>query len=424
MAVELSIGPQKYEFESDSVGIGRAASNHISLPDDERLEQRHAILRHAGGRWIIESCEGGPVCIGDGRPVRVALLNSGDVIRLTESGPDILFKLPVSKASIPAIPATKQPEPLPLGSAAASKTLRPAVRADGRVSDDALVQSDESFHSASPGRMLVPVVTVVLAVIATSAVGIAIWAPGGKSNEHRQLAAPPPQSEPIATAQDSASGSSTDPVDPKDFLVLVGIGDLQTDNRPHIMGVGWLWNDKTVVIPRTLGDALSELVEATKTKGTPRQACVIQGVAMEVKEILPLSDCPKVSILRLSESAELSTPVRDVWRRVTATDIERLRQHGKSLSYVSYAPLPRSPNISGSHGFSLQPYDPELVRMQTEEAKLLYEQRIHLLKAADPAARLERGGLLVDQAQKIVGMTALDSTVIWTDSLEQSLGKP
>lgn len=212
--------------------------------------------------------------------------------------------------------------------------------------------------------------------------------------------------------------------DPQECLVLIGIGDLRSDNRPHILGVGWLWNDRTAVVPRTLGDTLSELVVATGREGQPRQACVIQGVPLEVGEITHPSGNSEISLVHLKQPAELAAPMSQRRRRVTAADIERLRSRSKSLSYLSYAPLPRSPKLRGTHGFSLHPYDPESVRLTTEAARMLYEQRRHLLKSDDPATRLERGGLLLDPDQKIVGMTLLDSSIVWTDALEAALGTP
>ena len=176
------------------------------------------------------------------------------------------------------------------------------------------------------------------------------------------------------------------------------------------------------MVSRTLGDALSELVAITKQEGSPRQACIIQGVSLEVKEIIPLAGCQDVSVMILKDPAELSVAACHAWQRVTAIDVERMRQRGKSFSFLSYAALPRSPNITGEHGFSLSTYDPEAVRLQTQEVKFLYENRIHLLKESDSSERLERGGLLIDQDQKIVGMALLDSTVVWTDTLEKLLG--
>jgi hypothetical protein len=93
MPIQLTIERQTRKFDSGTVGIGRGPENQFSLPDDLRLAPSHAILKPINNRWIIESRDGGPVRIGSGRPVQFAWLNSGDVIQLTEAGPELVFEV-------------------------------------------------------------------------------------------------------------------------------------------------------------------------------------------------------------------------------------------------------------------------------------------------------------------------------------------
>lgn len=421
MSVKLTIERQTLQFETDSVGIGSATDNLIALPGDARLAPRHAVLKSVNGRWILEVLDGCPVRIGDGRPVRFAWLNTGDVIHLTETGPELQFEAPPSPApQVAASTPDSQAVTAPPFKNAPFKA--PETKASPRTPAATLpaappVAADESAVSAGTWRPTPKLLAGGALSLALVAVVWGVW----PRNHH---AAPAPVVSTDPEPQVSAPDKPAPTADPQECLVLVGIGDLRSDNRPHILGVGWLWNDRTAVVPRTLGDTLSELIVATDREGEPRQACVIQGVPLEVGEITHPSGNADISLAHLKQPAELASPMSQRWRRVTAADIERLRSRSKSLSYLSYAPLPRSPKLRGTHGFSLHPYDPESVRLTTEEARLLYEQRRHHLKSDDPVTRLERGGLLLDPDQKIVGMTLLDSSIVWTDALEAALGTP
>lgn len=417
MPVKLTIERQTLVFETDSVGIGSAPDNLIALPGDARLAPRHAVLKSVNGRWILEVLDGCPVRIGDGRPVRFAWLNSGDVIHLTETGPELQFEAPPSSAPQvaarapvstpgPPTPPFKAPE-----TKASPKTPAATLPAAPQVAADSPTVAATTWQ---PAPKLLAGGALTLALVAI------VWGVWPRNDHAASAPVVSTDPEPPVVAPDKPAPTA----DPQECLVLIGIGDLRSDNRPHILGVGWLWNDRTAVVPRTLGDTLSELVVATGREGQPRQACVIQGVPLEVGEITHPSGNSEISLVHLKQPAELAAPMSQRLRRVTAADIERLRSRSKSLSYLSYAPLPRSPKLRGTHGFSLHPYDPESVRLTTEAARMLYEQRRHLLKSDDPATRLERGGLLLDPDQKIVGMTLLDSSIVWTDALEAALGTP
>lgn len=116
MPVVFHIGGQAIRCDAETISIGRAPSNQISLPEDTRLAPVQAVLKLVAGRWIIESREGGPIRVGAGRPTQFAWLNSGDVIQLTESGPEITFAPENTGAIVAAVqvsgPAAKPPQPI------------------------------------------------------------------------------------------------------------------------------------------------------------------------------------------------------------------------------------------------------------------------------------------------------------------------
>jgi hypothetical protein len=245
----------------------------------------------------------------------------------------------------------------------------------------------------------------------------------------------------LPTEMSSKSESLPSVVDPRERLILVGIGDLHNDNRPHVLGVGWLWNERTAVVPRLLGDFVESLIGELKSKGTVRQGCVIQGVSLEIEQILSPAECPEISILHLKKPAESPELGPEQWLRVTSDDIQRRRGQGKKIRRISFRALPHSPEVErarqespiGStslgyvNGLSWRAYDPEITEFTeraTEEARFVYEQGRHFLNVAGVGTRLERVGLLIDDQQKIVGMTLPDASVIWTDSLQNALGSP
>lgn len=94
MPIALKIAGRTYPFDSSirRIRIGAAALNEISLPADRRLAAVHTEIRCINGRWIVESRGRDSMRIGNRPPVKFAWLKSGDVFRLTESGPDVVFE--------------------------------------------------------------------------------------------------------------------------------------------------------------------------------------------------------------------------------------------------------------------------------------------------------------------------------------------
>lgn len=103
MAVLLKIDGQTQRFEGEIIAIGRAPSNQLSLPNDARLAAVQAVLRLVAGRWIIESQGASSIKVGTGRPTRFAWLSSGDVIHVTESGPDVIFITETDGVTVPLV---------------------------------------------------------------------------------------------------------------------------------------------------------------------------------------------------------------------------------------------------------------------------------------------------------------------------------
>ena len=91
MSVKIAIDSRLVELPGESILIGRGAAAQLSLPDS-RLFEQHAVLRQVAGRWLIEAQGEAVISVGNGRPTKVGWLSPDDVIRLTETGPTLVFE--------------------------------------------------------------------------------------------------------------------------------------------------------------------------------------------------------------------------------------------------------------------------------------------------------------------------------------------
>lgn len=93
MSLRLEIdGRAVIEFEDDTVTLGTDPINTVPLPPCEGLAEKHAVIRKVAGRWMVEVREAEGIRIADSPPTRMHWLSKGDVIRLTENGPEICFE--------------------------------------------------------------------------------------------------------------------------------------------------------------------------------------------------------------------------------------------------------------------------------------------------------------------------------------------
>lgn len=380
--------------------------------DNPEVSWRHAKIEQVGTRLFVEDLKSSNgTFVNDELICKRTEVTATDVIGLGSCR--FILAVNANTPTLVSVTFVKQTLtiPEPVATTVTSASPLPSVKAGlGTVRMNVF---------ASPSILGVTLIPLVLIVAA--------WGLWPREHKIETLA---PQATHESSADAGSSGETerggahhakVEIPDPQEYLVLIGVGDLATDNRPLLLGIGWLWDERTAVISRTLGDALSELVAATRLEGAPRQVCVIQGVPLEVTEIASPADCPEISVLRLKESAELLVPARKRWLTVNATDIERRRVRKRPLTHVSYEMLPRSPGSLGKHGLSLHAYDPDVVKTTSEDARFLYEQHRHILRPLGTTARLERGGLVVDEEGRIVGMILLDASAVWTETLQRAL---
>ncbi len=430
MPVKLIVERQTLSFETDAIGIGRDPDNQVALPNDARLAPLHAVIRHVNGRWIVESREGGPIRVGNGRPTQFAWLNPGDVIHLTESGPQLVFEptsnelsgtVP-SKPAQATVPAFLSPPHIPfIPDISGNKAKTNPTDSDKQP----VLKPAKAVDNPPPKTTLaMPVIGAISFLILVGA-GWAFWTSRSQAvvsnpNTHADNDPPlPVMLQPEANV--NLPVSSVQALEPAEFLVVVGIGNMKSDDRPHVLGVGWLWDDRTAVTSREIGEAINEVVDESRNAGSPRQGCVIQGVAFEVVEVRFSNICPEISILKLKDSTGLPLPARKQISLVGSKEIQRQLHLKKTFTYISYGKLTRPPGVKGNHPFPLCEYDTDKCQIKDRKAQFLFETGKHFLKPGDAEPRLEAGGLIFDDGQKVSGMTLSDSSIVWAETLERAL---
>ncbi len=431
MPVKLIVERQTLSFETDAIGIGRDPDNQVALPNDARLAPLHAVLRHVNGRWIVESRDGGPIRVGNGRPTQFAWLNPGDVIHLTESGPQLVFE-PASQESGAPVPLKPVPTTGPTFVSPPHIPFIPDLSGNKTRSNPAgsgvqpVLKPPMTVENQPRSKLFAMVAIGAISFLMLAAAGFMFWPPRSKSVAVEQNAPVDIQSQSTISAQPEPTVTLPVPAvqapEPAEFLVLVGIGDMKSEDRPrpHVLGVGWLWDDRTAVTSREVGDAINEVIEESRNAGTPRQGCVIQGVPFEVAEVRFSNACPEISLLKLKDSTGL--PARQQISLVNSEKIQRQLHLKKAFTYVSYGKLTRPTGVKGNHPFPLCEYDIDECQIKDRKAQFLFETGKHFLKPNDAESRLEPGGLIFDDNQKILGMMTLrDSSIIWTETLERAL---
>ncbi len=109
----LAPGNNTLTADSDSALIGRDATCAISLPDETNLNPVHAEIKKFAGRWLIESQGDWLIQVGAESPGRKCWLKPGDVIRLTQSGPELIFEPVIAESKAETKSSAPPPPPPP-----------------------------------------------------------------------------------------------------------------------------------------------------------------------------------------------------------------------------------------------------------------------------------------------------------------------
>lgn len=268
MPIALLINGQTQRFDAETISVGRGPENAVSLPHDERLAPVHAILKRVAGRWIVEAQGAGLVRVGNGRPTQFAWINPGDVIHLTESGPQLVFEPGVVALSSagPASPVAPTGFPAPGPQVSGSAGRAPNVAAAPAVGipagatpaspwgispDSRPPQSAPAVKpSSEPGRNWTHII-IAGGVAAFLLVGLGVLLSGRNSSLPERPADDIAAIDPKALTPKAAERTATAPGDPKQSLFRL---ELQSADGKRAVQLGTAW----AVGPRrlvTTGDA-------------------------------------------------------------------------------------------------------------------------------------------------------------------------
>ena len=148
MSIRLRIDGKIVEFAEDTVTLGSDPACTVPLEEVEDLAARHAVIRKIAGRWIVEVREGSFIQVGDEPKSRMQWLSNGDVIRLTDHGPEITFE-PSGADSNSAREVVKKPEP-----------FRPVLRT--KTDSPSTREDDNSLQLSKPRQVVVPPIEDVI----------------------------------------------------------------------------------------------------------------------------------------------------------------------------------------------------------------------------------------------------------------------
>jgi hypothetical protein len=157
ITIKLPSGERR-EISQDRILIGRGAHCPICIPDAGNLQDEHARLRKVADRWMIESRGDWLIRVGNDAPSKFGWLKTGDVIRLSRDGPELVFEpahedvvLAGLESAAEAAPNRALPPPLPTKVSSTHATPPPlADQAVSRTSRPPPLPSQPARFQAAP----------------------------------------------------------------------------------------------------------------------------------------------------------------------------------------------------------------------------------------------------------------------------------
>ncbi len=144
---------KRINVDADTALIGRDHSCQIALPDEPALQPIHARIKKVANRWLIESQGDWQLQVGAGLPGRMSWLMPGDVIRLTETGPEITFDEASGLVPIPAAPALVPKAPKPQAPSRPRPAPAPAIAAAVEPTPESPAMVEEWFYASRWGEV-------------------------------------------------------------------------------------------------------------------------------------------------------------------------------------------------------------------------------------------------------------------------------
>ena len=137
ITIRLPSGERRASSQ-ERILIGRGARCPICIPDAGHLQDEHALLRKIADRWLVESRGNWLIRVGDAAPAKYGWLKTGDVIRLSQFGPDLVFEpahedVVLAGLESPEEAASWHPMPPPLPSRGRANSATPPPLPDQRT---------------------------------------------------------------------------------------------------------------------------------------------------------------------------------------------------------------------------------------------------------------------------------------------------
>jgi hypothetical protein len=278
MAVTIRIsGEREIVVEGDTISVGRDPACSVALPGDERIEPLHAVIRRVAGRWVVEARGNGLIQVGDGRPTQMGWLGPGDLIRLTASGPDLIFD-PHFLAPVGASVMPTATPPLVVGTAPAAQP--PAYSSGPQQIDRAVPTHLASATGGSTPAAKLPIWWALggggLIAAGTLLALFVLWVTGGfqprvanrpdaASTGPAETAGPDsgnPSAQP-STATDSRGQPSSNPAAGREqeaalYLVLASAGD---DGPTYQLGTAWAVSKQQLITSGAIAAGLEAVAD-------------------------------------------------------------------------------------------------------------------------------------------------------------------
>src|SRR6185369_2033547 len=247
---------RRLELEGDQFRIVSGADAPVAFPGDARVRPNHAVLRRTAGRWMIEARDGEQIRVGNDPPARMHWLTPGDVVRLTERGPEFVFqpttpaKPPTSAAQTPIADA---PPPPPVALMVAP-------------SPPVIVETAPAAKPATPARRdartMIALAAVAVCVVVMTIVGLAGGfrsSPSPTTEKHPvpNRADQPGVAPPIETAKPTPPASNEAAPESQRALSLVLVR--QEQGQTFQLGTAWAAGKRQLVTSAAIVTALEDL---------------------------------------------------------------------------------------------------------------------------------------------------------------------
>lgn len=272
---------RRVSIDAPAAKLGQSSECEIRLTD-ARVLPVHATIRKVADRWVVEAAGDWCLQVGELAPARLCWLKPGDRVRLTESGPAIVFEPPNPVEPKPA-PSVANParDPAPV----ARTAVKPVPVAQERTRPNGVPAWAIVLGLAGCGLGAVVVVTIAFVLPRFFRAASAIGASESQNEPDQQASAetasdgrndpgaavrkqqppdrPAKKSAPASAAPGAPSALSDADLRARFADSVVWIG-LNLENNTLFQSSGWLISDSAAVTTADIVTKLLPVVQGQK----------------------------------------------------------------------------------------------------------------------------------------------------------------